>query len=141
MRDITKDLEERIEEAKKERARLQRQISELDKKAETLTATLESERTLWPEQPALPGMVGSNGASQSSSTFSRFIQQALSDGRPRSLDELKLLAQSQGIDFGGKAPGRVLHYALVAMQQNKIVERTPSGEWQIWKNGGHQGRA
>ena len=129
MRDITKDLEERIDETKKEHARLLRQILALQQNEKMLTAMLESERARWPEQAALPGMVGSNGASRSPSAFSRFLQHALSDGRPRSLDELKLLAQGQGIDFGSKTPGRVLHYALVGMQQNRMVKRLESGEW------------
>ncbi len=129
MRDITMDLEERIVETKKDRVRLLRQIDALDQNAEMLITMLESEMARWPEQGILPGLAGSNGASRSSSTFSRFLQQALSDGRPRRLDELKLLAQGQGIDFGSKTPGRVLHYALVAMQQNRMVKRLKSGEW------------
>lgn len=129
MRDITKDLEERIDETKKEHARLLRQILALQQNEKMLTAMLESETARWPEQGILPGLAGSNGASQSASLFSRFLQMALSDGKPRRLDELKIRAQGQGIDFGNKNPGRVLHYALVAMQQNKMVKRLESGEW------------
>lgn len=132
MRDITKDLEERIEDVEKERAQLQRQISVLDQKAETLTTMLESERARWPEQASLPGLVSGNGAGWLASPFSRFLQHALSDGRPRKLHELKLLATNQGIDFKGKSSGRTLHFALVGMQQNGLVERLKkTREWKL----------
>ena len=78
MRDITKEIEERIDEVEAERAQLQRRMEGLAEKAEMLRDVLEYERTRWPEQPILPGLDGRNGH-RLSSPISRFVMTALGD--------------------------------------------------------------
>ena len=65
------------------------------------------------------------------SLLSQFIRDALNDGTPRSLEDLKRIAQDRGMDFGGKNPGRVLHFGLLGMAQNNLVEMVEKGVWRI----------
>jgi hypothetical protein len=63
------------------------------------------------------------------SPIARFLFCALATGSTLSLAELKLMAQAQGIRFGNKVPGRVLHFALVGMRQNGLVSQVGKGCW------------
>jgi hypothetical protein len=56
---------------------------------------------------------------------------ALSDHRPKSLGDLKRIAVAHGLDFNGKKPGRVIHFALLGMAQNGDVEMVEKGVWKI----------
>ena len=132
MRDIRKDLEERIEETEAERAQFHRRIEALDQRIDMLRGMLESEKARWPEQQVLPGLISGNGVRHRlSSPLSQFLVKALADGAPRSLTDLKRRAKDMGVDFSGKTPGRALHFALVGMQQNQMVERLETGEWKL----------
>ena len=130
MRDITKDIEERIAEVEAEQGRLQRRIDALAEKGDKLRGVLEYELMRSPPQTSIPGLEAQNGH-RLSSPISRFVMKALRDGTARSLNELKRRAKDDGIDFGGKNPGRVLHFALVGMRQTKMVRRLETGEWQL----------
>ena len=65
------------------------------------------------------------------SPVATFIREVLSDYRPRSLDDLKNQAAARRLDFKGKNPGRVLHFALVGMAQSGLVERLAGGDWRL----------
>ena len=143
MRDIRQDLQERLEEIEVERAQIGRRIQVVQERAQMVAAMLKAEEQRWAERQAAFPSLTPNGkkAKRVTTPLGRVLVAALADQRQHSLDDLKEAAVNAGMDFGKKHPGRVIHFALIGMQQNKIVERTPSGEWQIWKNGGSQGRA
>ena len=130
MKDITKDLQERIEEVQDKRAQLQRQLDALTAREATLRSMLEYERLHWAEQPAFPGLDKTNGH-QLWSPLSKFIVETLGSHGPQSLDDLKRKALDCGYDFKGKSPGRALNFALVGMARNRIVEQIDTGQWKL----------
>jgi len=130
MKDITKDLQERIEEVQDKRAQLQRQLDALTAREATLRSMFEYERMRWPEQPALPGLDKTNGH-RLWSPLSKFIVETLGSHGPQSLDDLKRRALDRGYDFKGKSPGRALNFALVGMARNRIVEQIDTGQWKL----------
>jgi len=130
MRDITKDLQERIGEIRAERAQLQRRIDLLTDRERILISMLEDERMRWPGQPTLPGLDGTNGL-RLSSPLSRFLMETLRTHGPQSLDELKRRALDLGLDFSRKNPGRTLNFALVGMKQHHMVDRLDTGQWKL----------
>lgn len=66
---------------------------------------------------------------QSGKSLGKFLLATLRE-RPKNLDTLKREAQIAGLQFGSKHPGRVIHYALVGMAQNRLVERI-NGLWML----------
>ncbi len=138
MRDIREDLQERLEEVEVQRAELGRRLQSLNERAQMIADMLKVEEQRWAERQAAFPTLTPNGkkAQRVTTPLGRVLVAVLADQRQHSLDDLKAAAANAGMDFGKKHPGRVIHFALIGMQQNKIVKRTPSGEWQIWKNGG-----
>jgi hypothetical protein len=130
MKDITKDLQERIDEIRAERGQLERRMTALSEREQMLTSMLEDERMRWPGQPALPGLERTNGL-RLSSPLSRFLIETLSTHGPQSLEELKRRALDRGLDFSRKNPGRTLNFALVGMKQHSMVERLDTRQWKL----------
>jgi uncharacterized protein YceH (UPF0502 family) len=130
MKDITKDLQERIDEIRTECAQIQRRMDLLIERERILTSMLEDERMRWPGQPTLPGLERTNGL-RLSSPLSRFLIETLSTHGPQSLEELKRRALDHGLDFSRKNPGRTLNFALVGMKQHSMVERLDTGQWKL----------
>lgn len=108
-------------------SRRDRATYQLTEKAITLGKSLT--------QPSLPEV--SEVPSRESATrhahnpLSRFLLEALAE-RGKSLEKLKREAKAKGFTFPGKHPGRVLHYALVGMAQNRLVEKS-NGIWRLKK--------
>jgi len=77
-----------------------------------------------PSEPALPpkGVVRHT-------PLASFILESLRDGE-KTMHTLKVEAEKAGIDFSGKKPGRVLHFALLGMAQNGLTERV-NGTWKL----------
>jgi hypothetical protein len=133
VRDITEDLRQRLSKIRIERGVLQSRLQWLDKVEASLADALEYERAgvdagqaflsfgVQPEEERTP--------------IAQFLREALSDLRPRSLDDLKRAAEERGVAFGDKTPGRSLHFALVGMQQGGIVQRTEDGNWRMLPSG------
>ncbi len=134
MRDIRKDLRERINSIRSQQEHLQFRIKELDRKAIMLENLLEQEELDWrARQPALLDLTGTLTV-RTRSELSRFILSTLSDGKPHSTGELVDLAQSKGIPIRGKSPRRAIHFALVGMKQNDLVEMVKSRVWKLAGN-------
>jgi len=88
MKDIRDDLRERLEEIKNDRAQFHRRLEALTEKENTIQALLEAEETRWGSQIALPmGLPTQANGQRGSTAHSRFILDALRDGRARSLQE------------------------------------------------------
>jgi len=136
MKDIRKDLRERIKDTRTQQEHLQFRIKELDKKATMLESLLKQEESEWKaRQPSLLEL-GERVPVKTHTELSRFLLTSLSDGNPHGTDELVALAQTKGIRIKGKFPRRAVHFALVGMKQNNLVEMVRSRVWKIAGKGG-----
>ena len=111
-----------LDSVKAEREQMQRRLEMLVARETTLLAWLAEEQ---PSQTALPTAENTNG----STPLSGFLQSALRDGKPHHLHELGERAFKRGLIGDGKSPGRVVHFALIGLQQHNLVHRTKDGEW------------
>ncbi len=130
MRDIRSDLMDRLKALSAERTRLQVDLDELKHREILLRALLEDEEDYWSKsQPSLFEVAAEGNGEPERTEVSRFLLEALSDAGEHSLSDLKELAENAGVDFGEKSPGRVLHFALLGMAQNELVEMVSKGVW------------
>jgi hypothetical protein len=135
MRDLREDLRERLRAIAIERGALQNRLQYLDT-LETQTkgildyetARVRAEHAA--DNPALFPELDSLGEKEGSE-LSQFLRDILSDGNPRSLEDLKQAAHVRHFKFGDKNPGRVLHFALLGMSQNGLVEMVERGVWKL----------
>ena len=135
MRDIRKDLRERIQAIESQRAHLQFRLSELEKKRSTLENFLAQEELEWKaRQPTLLGFGDTSREVRLKSEMSKFLLDVLKDGNPHNTSELKELVLNKGIPFKGKSPLRAIHFTLVGMKNNNLVEMVESRIWKIHKN-------
>ncbi len=136
MRDIREDLRHRLTKIAVQRGELRSRLAWLDEVEAHIKALVEYERAQVEfDQPAL---FTDDSLEAEQSAIGKFVREALSDLRPRTLDELKATAQERGMAFGDKNPGRVLHFALVGMKQNGIVDRDTEGRWRLLSESGEQ---
>ena len=136
MRDIRKDLEERIEAIESRKVHLEFQIKRWDGKLIALKQLLEQEESEWQEkQPSLLDLGKDISPVKTHSEISRFLLNTLSDGQLHRTNELATLAQNRGIPIKSKSYRRVVHFSLVGMKNNKLVDWVESGVWRIHKNG------
>jgi hypothetical protein len=138
MRDIRSDLQERIEDIARQRTEIQKRLFALDESEKNIRALLEAEemRCTAEREASLPLFnveaeeESNNG--KYSSPVARFVISFLQhENGDASLEMLKRAAAKEGIPFGGKNPGRVLHFLLTGMHQNGLVERSESGRWRL----------
>lgn len=138
MRDIRKDLRERIEEIDLQRDHLQFRISEVDKRRDVLESMLAQEELAWKSrQPILLGFGGEASREvKLKSEMSKFLLDVLKDGNAHNTSELKALVLNNSIPFKGKSPLRAIHFTLVGMKNNNLVEMVESRVWKMHKNEG-----
>jgi hypothetical protein len=67
--------------------------------------------------------------------LSRFLVNSLSDGELHRTNELATLAQNRNIPIKSKSYKRAVHFSLLGMTNNKLVDWVESGVWRIHKNG------
>jgi hypothetical protein len=132
MRDIRQDLRERLDKLESERLELKTQLEQLSRREVTLKALLQEEDSRWATQvglfPTEREPLLTNG---DRTAYAKFLVQAMATHEPMTLDVLKDLAHQKGVEFDGKNPGRVLHFALLGMSQNGVVEMVESGVWRL----------
>ena len=135
MRDIRPDLRERLGSIEQDRTRLklstQRQLEELDQQEAGVHALLRQEERRF-------ASANGNGndhhpAEEGTTPLARFILGVFSSYKPRpvSIADFKSMAAKANFDFGQKAPGRVIHWALVGMAQGGIVEKGGDDMWRL----------
>jgi hypothetical protein len=129
MRDIRQDLRERLSSVRTKRESLQRELASVDAQESTISNLLEAEEALW-SQVNPPLFEGTE--EKPSSPLSQVLLETLkSQSGSASLEELKRSAVRRGVPFGGKQPGRVIHFAMLGMAQHKLVERKGDGSWTL----------
>jgi len=135
MKDIRYDLRERLQAIAKDSASLRSKLAQNDSEEVMLKALLQREDDRFgPLEASLPLLSNGIDGDQSNdggTPLARFIVNTIKTaGRPVTLDDLKTAAENVSFDFGAKKPGRVLHWALVAMSENNIVVRNGEG-WKL----------
>lgn len=142
MRDIRRDLRERLAEIVSERESLAGRLKHLDDLEATLKTLFQQEELRWKaQQPPLTGLEGviePKAAGQS--PLGRFLLETLSNGKEWHLVDLVTLANNRGLIAEGKSPRRVIHFSLVGLKQNGIVEMVTSGVWRLKTSGNNQQR-
>jgi hypothetical protein len=133
MRDIRRDLEERLEAVSLERKRLEGQFHALEEKERVLKLLLEEEEarfsqiSLPMEMPALP--LKQYGPTRA------FVLEMLGNGKAWTLAGLTDEALKRGLLADAKHPLRSLHFTLLGMRNNHLVEMPTSGHWKLAQNG------
>jgi hypothetical protein len=142
LRDLRDDLRHRLRGIELEIAQLQGRIEFLRETQQHLEFSLKYEdmRMRQEEHNMTLPFLNAVEDSPESSSLARFLRNKLSDGRNWSLEELKRAAGAESIAFDGKQPGRVLHFALLGMAQNKSVEMVERGVWRIARGAFEQSR-
>ena len=124
MRDIRADLRERLDAVAKDRATLQSQLAELNGIETGIRALLQREGTNFTATSTNGNGSSGKRSAATGTELSQFLSQTMSEtGKPLPLAALRDRAVQAGIDFGAKKPGRVVHWALVGMQQHGSVEK------------------
>lgn len=78
-------------------------------------------------QPDLPAI---NTGATGGTPLSSFLRNALADGKPHHLADLVSQVRTRdGLIKPEASPGRVIHYALIGMQQHGYVKRREDGMW------------
>jgi hypothetical protein len=127
MRDIRQDLQDRINECTIEQEGLQRQIDEIETRKRILRSLLEVEYRRWPDA-AHPSNSVTNPAN-----LHDLIQEIMSDGDTWNGSTVAALVRRRGYNFGHGKPGRIVHFTLLGMLKNKLVENIGDGQWRIVK--------
>lgn len=135
MNDIRPDLKERLEDIDRQRSAMQKRLIELQEQQESIAALLKIEEERWAALNQLDMPFVENPEDRQNGKYdspvARFVLNALREHGDCGLPALKRLANREGIPFGRKNPGRVLHFLLTGMSQHGIVERTDRGDWRL----------
>ena len=125
MRDIRKDLKERLAGMAGERCAL-------DNREQFLRLLLAQEEERWSGEPSLfSHLVKPEQPGEETSPIRAFLVEAMADGQTWSLQRLKEHAIAKGVQFEGKSPGQSLHGALVAMKRSRLVNQVGKGKWRL----------
>ena len=80
MKDLRKEIEERLNEAELKKIDIQKQLDSLQLKVDSLKLLLQDEESRWNEQQPLPGLNTTTIANAGRSPFTRFIIECLTEG-------------------------------------------------------------
>jgi hypothetical protein len=138
MQDIRPELRERLKHIQDRRETVQRELTELDAIERGLQTVLNSEDETWkklaPTPPLFQQASGNDGEEQSNGVnLHDLLLEFLRDGQQWSTEVLKQELLKRGYPFGGKAPGRVINFALVGLENRGSVTNLKDGRWQIKK--------
>jgi hypothetical protein len=137
MRDIRRDLVERLASIENEEARLQSQLKNLSTMKEGLKALLQHEDTRF-----APPLFSEKREEEEPerTTLTSIIVNALRHKTQMTLEEIKQITENAGYDFGEKKPGRSIHFALVGLQNLGVTEGLGNGVWRLQGLNGHEER-
>lgn len=135
VRDLREEVRQRLQLILAERGQLQQRLQFLEESEKQLKQLLAfEEMRIRYEQTnmAFPFVApDKQNVEADRSTLALFLKDCLLDGQSHSLGDLKAKAEDAGIEFEGKHPGRVLHFALLGMSQGGSVEMVKKGVWRM----------
>jgi hypothetical protein len=130
MRDIRPDLRERLKSVLIKRQSHQKALDNLAAEEQLLTKMLQSEDAMFEVPSTLFDAAEDVGPAQPTAPLSEVLIETLkAHSGSASLDELKEGAAQRRVPFGGKQPGRVIHFAMLGMAQHRLVDRKDDGRW------------
>ena len=125
MKDIRRDLKERLNAIKTQKEHFEGRIAKLTEQEKRLELLLQEEEAEFRGRQ----LIFQDVVSRPRTKLTEFIHTALGDGNPHPLDDLVRMAQRQDIAFNGKSPRRTLNFALLALKNNNQVEMVERGVW------------
>lgn len=132
MRDITKDLKQRISEIDVEIARAQKHLDDLINRQRSLKVLAEAEESRWrTESPTLFTDL-TPSLSRNSKTlppFSQFLLASLKDGG-KTVEALKREVANNNVSITASRPGRGIAVALVGLSHKGLTEKK-DGIWRL----------
>ncbi len=133
MRNLRDELKQRRQKVRDERNQLTYRLDRLGQLERAIDLLIKEEdlQTRTSQLSLLPVKAVTGHKVIGRTELSRFIVKALADGKPRSLSKLVQLAKNENLDFHGKAPKRVLHFALVGLQHNSYAKMLERSVWQL----------
>lgn len=147
MRDIRQDLVERLNALSKELESLALKTKSVQDERASLLKLLEAENLRFhaPAGALVGAIVGAGGLGgqvtsalaqvPAKTALGHLIWQALSDGKPHSLGEIKDFVTSKRYQFGGASPSRAINFRLLGLKNaDRVIRvRLPSGGigWQL----------
>jgi len=132
MKDLRKEIKERLREIEERRLALQIQLDLLVTKEASLKTLLQDEDERWNDQLTLDGMENINTSAGGRTPLARFILSNLKCGE-KTTEQLSIELQKANIPLKSKFPKRALHFALVGMSNAGLVEKA-NGAWRLIKN-------
>ena len=136
MRSIQDDLQHRMTALEAERQKLLARLKEIDAIKGNLNQVLQAEKTVFSKRKNGKIRVSSKAASSPEAapgTLTAILVDLLADKKAHLLRELTQGTVNRGYDFGDKAPGRVVHFALLNMSNHGRAERLEDGGWKMAK--------
>ncbi len=130
MQDIRQELTERLRQLREQREGVQQQLDELESLEQGLLKVLNSENAIW-DKLAPPLFRDTSAPKNGSGNLGGAILELLRDGQSRTMDQLKSELRERGYMFGDKAPGRVINFCLVGLQNRGAARKLEDGSWEI----------
>jgi hypothetical protein len=96
-------------------------IGELEKEFQELLREVDNREQPLLIKEELPAN-GTQPEPYNNAVVKELLQRAIRSS-PKTLDELVRITHQAGINFGEKAPARVIHFNLVNLKNSKIIER------------------
>lgn len=126
MRDIRKDLRDRLEAINSQRERLEKRLTQLDEKRAMLKTLLQEEEAEWSvKQPTLLEL-GGNLPQKMRGQIEAFLLTTLSDDNPHNINDLIVLAKNRGVPIKDK---RSINAPLQGMRRKNLVRTDGKGVW------------
>jgi hypothetical protein len=128
MRDIRKDLEERLAAIDDEKLMAQARLVELSRVEENLRAVLSEERARYRQEQK---ELFDTDSGEEESPYAQFVLSALADGKVWTGADLKRLGIFKEQFAGQPALGRLLHVAAIDLKRRGLVRSLGFGKWQL----------
>lgn len=133
MRDIRPDLQERLTAVEKALKDIAEKYKLYTAEREAMRSALAAENQRWSGVSSQSDQPGNGNAPDEATgtALSLILKEQLSDHKRHHLSDLSAAATSRGYPFGEKKPGRVVHFALLAMREAHGVEQVGDGFWRL----------
>jgi hypothetical protein len=136
MRDIRQDLRERLDAITADRATLQKRLTALEERENTLKSMLAEEESrildIAADRPQLPfAGVTLVGGMQMTNLIKNTLRAKV---RRLTFDEVKDEITKTAFDFGGQKPGRVVHGGLLSLVRTREITKDADGRYGLLIN-------
>jgi hypothetical protein len=134
LHDLREELRQRLTLIDIERGQIRERLVFLEESEVHVRALLSyEEMRMRTDDPnlVLPFLSSPRGDGPERTKLTLFLRDKMADGQTWTLEDLKKAAEDSKMEFDGKQPGRVLHFALLGMAQNGTAEMVSKGTWRL----------